>query len=196
MDRKNTYEGMFLVDAGNPDFEAAGEPIRSILERREAEILALKPWDERKLAYRIAGRKRGLYALSYFKVAPAHIAEIEHDCQLDERILRVLILKRDGLTEEEIAAETPAMASARRRAASKGGKGSGGEGKPDRPRRRPGDKASADEDKPGASGRDDAEAPAKKGSRKGGDEKDQGGDEKDQGGSEKDDSGDGEGDDT
>jgi ribosomal protein S6 len=181
MDRKNTYEGMFLVDAGNPDFEAAGEPIRSILERREAEILALKPWDERKLAYRIAGRKRGLYALSYFKAAPAHIAEIEHDCQLDERILRVLILRREGLTEEEIEAETPAMASARRKAASKGGKGSGGEGKPDRPRKRPADKASTAKDAPDAPDREGSEA------------QDDGGSDD---GDEDDESGDGEGDDS
>jgi len=105
---KKTYEGMFLLDAGAGEFETASAPVRTVLERSEAEVLALKPWDERKLAYPIAGRRRGLYVLSYFKVAPGRTAEIERDCQLNEQILRVLILHREKLADEEIQAETPA----------------------------------------------------------------------------------------
>ena len=54
--KKMTYEGMFLVDPG--EFQAASEPVRNILARSEAEVLAIKPWDERRLAYEILGRKR------------------------------------------------------------------------------------------------------------------------------------------
>ncbi len=108
MDTKKTYEGMFLLDAGNPDFNAASEPVRNILTRYEAELLAFKPWDERRLAYEIRGRKRGLYVLSYFKLDPLKVREVEHDCRLDERVLRALILRRDNLTPEVINAETPA----------------------------------------------------------------------------------------
>lgn len=113
MDQKKTYEGMFLLEAGNPDFQATSEPVRNILTRYEAEILALKLWDERKLAYEIRGRKRGTYALAYFKADPLKIVEIEHDCELDERVVRQLILRRDKLTEEEINAETPASSGQR-----------------------------------------------------------------------------------
>jgi len=111
---KKTYEGMFLIDAGNPDFQAASEPITNVLNRTEAEVLSLKPWDERKLAYEIKGRKRGLYVLSYFKVDPLRVAEIEHECELDERVLRVLILRQDNVSDEMVAAETPATAAAAR----------------------------------------------------------------------------------
>ncbi|HUU58781.1 MAG TPA: 30S ribosomal protein S6 [Phycisphaerae bacterium] len=111
-----TYEGMFLVDAGNPDFQAASDPIRSILDRRVAEILAFKPWDERRLAFQVRGRKRGLYVLTYFKASPENIVEIERDCRLDERVLRVLVLRQDRLTPEQIQAETPATGSQRRAA--------------------------------------------------------------------------------
>ena len=107
-DKKTTYEGMFLLDAGNPDFNAAGEPVRAVLARSEAEILALNPWEDRKLAFEIKGRKRGLYVLTYFKVDPLKVAEIEHDCLLDERILRSMILRRDHITDEQINAKTPA----------------------------------------------------------------------------------------
>lgn len=115
MDRsKKTYEGMFLLDAGQLNFETASEPILSVLQRSEAEILSIKPWDERRLAYEIAGRKQGLYVLTYFKADPKRLAEIEHDCELDERILRTLLLRRDHLTDQQINAETPATASSRR----------------------------------------------------------------------------------
>ncbi len=108
-----TYEGMFLLEAGNVDFQAASEPVRAILTRYGAEILSIKPWDERKLAYEIRGRKRGLYVLTYFKADPLKIVEIEHDCELDERLIRQLILRRDKLKPEEINAETPATAAAK-----------------------------------------------------------------------------------
>jgi len=88
METKKTYEGMFLLDAGNPDFNAASEPVRNILTRYEAEFLTFKPWDERRLAYEISGRKRGLYVLTYFKLDPLKVREVEHDCRLDERVLR------------------------------------------------------------------------------------------------------------
>lgn len=108
MDNKKTYEGMFLLDAGNPDFQAACEPIRVVLARSEAEILTMKLWDERRLAYEIQGRKRGLYVLCYFKVDPAKMSEIEHDCLLDERIIRTLMLRKDNVTQEQMDAPTPA----------------------------------------------------------------------------------------
>jgi small subunit ribosomal protein S6 len=111
---KRTYESMFLLEAGNPDFEAASQPIRTVLSRYEGEVLALKPWDERKLAYDVGGRKRGLYVLAYFNLDTAKVREVEHDCQLDERILRVLILRKERLTDKELQAPTPATAGPQR----------------------------------------------------------------------------------
>jgi len=114
---KKTYEAMFLLEAGNPDFQAACEPIRTVLDRNEAEVLAMKPWDDRRLAYEIGGRRRGLYVLTYFSVNPQRVVEIEHDCRLDERVLRVLILHREHLSDEELGAQTPASSMAARREA-------------------------------------------------------------------------------
>ena len=111
-DKMNTYEGMFLVPAGLGDFQQAREPIDKVLARVEAEALSIKPWDERRLAYEINDHKRGLYILTYFKADPERIGEIEHECQLDEGILRVMILRRERLTDDNIGAETPATAKA------------------------------------------------------------------------------------
>ncbi|MBN1943944.1 MAG: 30S ribosomal protein S6 [Phycisphaerae bacterium] len=105
---KNSYEGMFLVDAGQPSAEVALEPVRSVLERSEAEILSIKPWEERRLAYEIQGRKRGLYVLSYFRLDAEKVSELEHDCMLNEKILRMLVLRKETVTEAELQASTPA----------------------------------------------------------------------------------------
>jgi small subunit ribosomal protein S6 len=114
MSQKKTYEGMFLLDPGNADFQAASQPVRNVLTRNEAEILVIKPWDERRLAYEVQGHRRGLYVLTYFQVDPAHIAEIDRDCQLSEQILRSLILRREHLSDEQIHAETPVTSAAGR----------------------------------------------------------------------------------
>ena len=136
----HTYEGMFVLSSSGTNFETASEPIGNILGRYQAEVLMLKCWDERKLAYDIHGHKRGLYALSFFKVSPTRVAEIEHDCQLDERFLRVLILRRDRLTAEEIDREKastirPSVAPEPEARAAEGERRYGGRG--GRPRSRP-----------------------------------------------------------
>ena len=109
---KRNYEGMFLLESSSSDFQAASEPVQGILGRYQAEVLSLRAWDDRRLAYEIRGHKRGLYVLCYFKADPAVIKEIEHDCQLNEKLLRVLILSRLTLTEQEINAPTPVMNAA------------------------------------------------------------------------------------
>ncbi len=114
MTAKRTYEGLFLLDAAQPDFEAASRPVRALLERYQADVLSIKPWDERRLAYEIQGRRRGLYVLTYFAVDPAHMSEIEHDCELSEQILRSMILHKEALTQEQINAETPVTSGASR----------------------------------------------------------------------------------
>lgn len=102
-----TYEGMFLVEAGR-DFGNASEPIKTVLDRAEAEVLSMKPWDERRLAYEIKDRKRALYVLTYFKADPQKMADLERDAQLNEGILRMQVLRREDITDEMINAETPA----------------------------------------------------------------------------------------
>ncbi len=88
MSKTNTYEGMFLMDGSVAEFESSREQIQNVLGRSKAEILSLKPWDERRLAYEVRGHRRALYALTYFQVDPNAITEIENDCRLNEKILR------------------------------------------------------------------------------------------------------------
>ena len=98
------YEGMFLysIQAINGELNVALEHTREILERAQAEIVALSRWDERKLAYEIKGQKRGLYILAYFRVRGTQVANIERDVNLSEYLLRCLILRADHMGEIEV----------------------------------------------------------------------------------------------
>jgi len=107
-----TYEGMFLVDPTD-DFEQACQPVREVLERADAEIITIKPWDERRLAYKIKGRKRGLYILTYFRAKPEKIGPLQYEIQLNERLLRALILSAEHVSEEQMHADTPATLAAK-----------------------------------------------------------------------------------
>jgi len=92
---------MFLIDPNfGASFEACEGEVKRLMDRAEAEILFCRKWDERRLAYRIKGRKRGVYILVYFKAAPDKISPLHRDVQISEDVLRVLVLRADGVTEE------------------------------------------------------------------------------------------------
>lgn len=107
------YEGMFLVDTAlaASDWEGVNDFIKGILQKAGAEILSMKKWDDRKLAYDIAGKNRGTYILVFFKVEGDKVREIERSVQLSERVMRVLILNIDEMGPEYMEKPTPAMAA-------------------------------------------------------------------------------------
>ncbi len=100
---KRLYEAMFLVDSAEAaDFEGIIEHISGVLGRSDVEIVSLKKWDERPLAYEVNKKTRGTYILAYFNADSEKIGDIERDVQLSERIMRVLILRADHITEEQV----------------------------------------------------------------------------------------------
>lgn len=103
--RIQTYEGMFLFpQSATSDLQGSVDHITDILTRGGAEIVALRKWDERRLAYDIKGNKRGVYFLAYFRAKTPALAGIERDCRLSERLLRSLITRADHVPAEEISA--------------------------------------------------------------------------------------------
>ncbi len=93
----NVYECMFLLDTNKVanDVPAAAQKLHAILERNHAELLASRSWDERRLAYPIKNHKKGLYYLTYFRTEGQNVVGIEHDCALNEMIIRMMILHVD-----------------------------------------------------------------------------------------------------
>ena len=82
----NTYEFMLIFDPNRVASDLPGSvgQINGVLERNQAEILASRQWDERRLAYPVRGHKKGLYYLMYVR-----------DLALNENVLRSMILKID-----------------------------------------------------------------------------------------------------
>ena len=107
------YEAMFLFDpAVAGDWEATEAEVQRLMERAEARLVACAKWDEGRLAYEVKKRKRGLYVLTFFEADPSKIAGLEHDVRLSEPVLRVLVLRADHLTEDEMKEAVAKPASA------------------------------------------------------------------------------------
>src|SRR5438128_2242903 len=100
------YECMFLLDTNKVagDVPAAVKVLHGILERNHGELLASRPWDERRLAYPIKGHKKGLFYLIYIRCEGNSILGIERDAVLNEMILRMLILRVDDKLVEPMLA--------------------------------------------------------------------------------------------
>jgi small subunit ribosomal protein S6 len=87
---------MFILDSTkvSGNMEAADKQIRALLEKNNAEVLVSRQWgDDRKFTYPIKKHKKGIYYLTYFSSEGKNLVPIEHDCALNEMILRMLVLK-------------------------------------------------------------------------------------------------------
>jgi small subunit ribosomal protein S6 len=98
------YEAMFLVDSSlaAQDWDGILGTIEGILKRAAAEIVSLRKWGDKKLAYEIDHKARGTYILCYFRADGGRIGDIEQSVRLSERIMRVLILSTEGRTPQDI----------------------------------------------------------------------------------------------
>ncbi len=94
---ENVYEGMFIFDSNrySRDPGAAGASISAAIEKLGGSMLVNRLWEERRLAYPINGHRKGTYWLSYFKLDPKHITTLNRDFQLNELVIRSLVLKVD-----------------------------------------------------------------------------------------------------
>ena len=57
----NVYESLIMLDTSKVagDLPAAQQQLHAIMERNKVEVLASRPWDERRLVYPIRGQKKG-----------------------------------------------------------------------------------------------------------------------------------------
>jgi small subunit ribosomal protein S6 len=102
----NVYECMFLLDTNkvSGDVHAAAQQLHAIFAKNNAEVLASRPWDERRLTYPVKNHKKGLYYLTYFRSEGKNLVNIEHDVSLSEMILRSLVLHIDPKMVETMLA--------------------------------------------------------------------------------------------
>ena len=100
----NVYEGMFILDltkyARDPE-SVTGQP-NELISEFGGEVLVSQLWDERKLAYPIKNQKKGAYWLIYFRMDGGNLVAFERQCELNDNLLRRLILKIDPRLAEPL----------------------------------------------------------------------------------------------
>jgi small subunit ribosomal protein S6 len=97
---KRLYEIMVLYDPSDAskDWDGLVTALQGHIDKFEGETVSLDQWaDNRKLAYELNGLRRGSYLTGYFHVSPEHVHDFERSLQLDEKIVRHLLVKHEKL---------------------------------------------------------------------------------------------------
>lgn len=117
----NVYEGMFILDSTKyaRDPETVTSQLNELVAEFGGTVLVSQLWDERKLAYPIKGQKKGAYWLIYFRMDGGNLVAFERQCELNENLLRRLILKIDPRLAEPLVQHAQAGESAAKPAAAR-----------------------------------------------------------------------------
>ena len=100
------YECMFILDSNKYARDPSGVSgsVNTMIEKLGGEIRASRLWAEQKLAYPINHHRKGTYWLTYFTLDGSRSIEFDRACQLNENIIRHLILKVDPRLAETLIA--------------------------------------------------------------------------------------------
>ncbi len=115
----NSYEALFIVDVEAGE-EATKAVVKKFINRIEkyAEIVEVCEWGKRRLAYPINDKPEGYYTVVTFKSEPKFPAELERRFNIDESVMRSLVLRLEyeavakavAAPAEEAAAEEAPVA--------------------------------------------------------------------------------------
>ena len=109
----NSYECLFIVDVTNGD-EAVAATVNKFtsLVEANAEVVDVAKWGKRRLAYPINDMPEGYYVVVTFKSAPEFPSEMDRLFNIDESIMRSMIVKLDYDAAEKKASKVAAEAAA------------------------------------------------------------------------------------
>jgi small subunit ribosomal protein S6 len=86
---------MFIFDSNRFARERAGMPaeVEKAIKTAGGEVVVSRLWEERRLAYPIAGQRKGTYWLIYFRGPSSIVAPLNRQWEIQEGLLRHLVLK-------------------------------------------------------------------------------------------------------
>ena len=107
----NSYETLFIVDvtAGEEATKATVAKFTDIIAKN-AEIVEVADWGKRRLAYPINDMPEGYYTVVTFKAAPDFPAELERLYNIDESVMRSMVVKLEFEAVAKATEEAPAAA--------------------------------------------------------------------------------------
>ena len=115
MDNKitNAYELLFIVDLAG-GVEAAEAVANKFVSRvgKNGEIIDVTTWGKRRLEYPINDKNEGYYTIITFRSAPEYPHELERRLNIDESVMRSLIIKLDEAQAEKAARHAADKAAA------------------------------------------------------------------------------------
>ena len=102
----NSYECLFIVSVASGD-EATETTVNKFMSLIEAnaEVVDVAKWGKRRLAYPINDMPEGYYVVVTFKSAPEFPSEMDRLFNIDETIMRSMIIKLDYDAAEKKAAK-------------------------------------------------------------------------------------------
>ncbi len=91
------YELMCILspDTDSTALEQITERLQEIVTQAEGQIETVDRWGKRRLAYEIEGRTEGQYVVMLFASDPGVPSELERVLNLDERVMRHMLFRRD-----------------------------------------------------------------------------------------------------
>ena len=105
----NSYESLFIVDLSNGE-EAAKATVAKFTDliAKNGEIVEIADWGKRRLAYPINDMNEGYYTVVTFKSEPSFPVELERLYNIDESVMRSIVLKLDHEPVAKAAESAPA----------------------------------------------------------------------------------------
>ena len=109
----NSYENLFIVDVtkGDEATEATVNKFLSVIEAN-AEVVDVAKWGKRRLAYPINDMPEGYYVVATFKSAPEFPSELDRLFNIDETIMRSMVIRLEYDAAEKKAAKIAAAEAA------------------------------------------------------------------------------------
>jgi small subunit ribosomal protein S6 len=89
------YELVFIVhpEVDEENLAAVVERVTSLVERNSGQVVEVKIWGLRRLAYPIQDQWEGQYVLMRLELEPQGVAGLERDLALVESVVRHLIVR-------------------------------------------------------------------------------------------------------
>ena len=113
----SSYECMFIINCASGDdaAKATVEKFTSTIQAN-AEIVEVAEWGRRRLAYPIDDMNEGYYIVFTFKSEGAFPAELQRLANIDETVMRCMVLKleydaAEAAAKKAVAAEAAAAAA-------------------------------------------------------------------------------------
>lgn len=110
----NSYESLFIVDLSNGE-EAAKATVNKFtsLMAENGEIVDIADWGKRRLAYPINDMNDGYFTVVTFKAEASFPAELERLYNIDENVMRSIVIRLEheavakAVAAEEVAESAP-----------------------------------------------------------------------------------------